>query len=128
MPQITGAFASFTVRDLEEARGFYADVIGLQVSTALPEAGPLWLEAGSQGRAMVYAKPDHQPAAFTVLNLMVDDIVATVDELASRGISFERYPEYRQDRRAIFHGPGHDIVWFRDPAGNHLSLVQLHTG
>jgi extradiol dioxygenase family protein len=128
MAHITGAFASFTVRDLEEARGFYADVIGVQVSTALPEAGPLWLDVGSQGRALVYAKPDHQPAAFTILNLMVEDLEATVDELSARGVDFEQYPEYEQDARGIFHGPGHDIAWFRDPGGNHLSLVQLHTG
>jgi catechol 2,3-dioxygenase-like lactoylglutathione lyase family enzyme len=126
MPTITGAFASFTVSDLEAARAFYADTVGLEVSDAMPGGGPLWLSAGGQPRALVYSKPDHQPAAFTILNLAVDDIEATVDDLAARGITFERYPEFDQDERGILHGRGHDIAWFNDPAGNNLCLVHLH--
>lgn len=126
MSAITAAFASFTVPDLETASGFYADVVGLEVSKALPTGGPLWLKAGGTTAALVYAKPDHQPATFTILNLAVDDIEAAVDDLSARGVAFERYDGFDQDRRGILHGPGHDIAWFNDPAGNNLCLVQLH--
>lgn len=126
MSVITGAFASFTVTDLEAARTFYADIVGLEVSSALPTGGPLWLRADGKTSALVYAKPDHQPATFTILNLAVDDIEAAVDDLEARGVVFERYAGFEQDGRGILHGPGHDIAWFNDPAGNNLCLVQLH--
>ena len=127
MSRITEAYSSFTVPDLEAARGFYAETLGLNVSNALPNgAGPLWLSVEDARRALVYRKADHQPASFTVLNLSVDDIDSAVDDLAARGVEFERYPGYEQDARGIVHGPGHDIAWFHDPAGNNLSLVQLH--
>lgn len=128
MPHITGAFASFTVPDLEAARMFYAETVGLEVSSALPGGGPLWIDAGGQHRALVYTKPDHQPAAFTVLNLTVDDIESAVDALSARGIAFERYAQFEQDARGILHGAGHDIAWFNDPGGNNLCLVQIHEG
>lgn len=98
----------------------------MQVSSALPDGGPLWIDAGGQHRTLVYAKPDHQPAAFTVLNLTVDDIEAAVDALSVRGVAFERYAQFEQDARGILHGAGHDIAWFNDPGGNNLCLVQLH--
>ena len=126
MSAITGAFASFTVTDLEAAKTFYADIVGLEVSSALPTGGPLWLKADGMTSALVYAKPDHQAATFTILNIAVDDIAAAVDDLAARGVAFQRYAGFEQDDRGILHGPGHDIAWFDDPAGNNLCLVQLH--
>src|SRR6188474_1078359 len=112
MPRITEAYSSFTVPDIEAARGFYAGVLGLNVSNALPNgSGPLWLSVEDERRALVYRKVDHQPASFTVLNLSVDDIDLAVDDLAARGVEFERYPGFEQDPRGIVHGPGHDIAW-----------------
>jgi catechol 2,3-dioxygenase-like lactoylglutathione lyase family enzyme len=125
--RITEAFGSFSVPDIDAARDFYRTTLGLDVASALPDGGgPLWLSVGGERRTMVYSIPGHQPAKFTVLNLSVANIAGAVDELAGRGVQFERYPEYEQDERGIFHGAGHDIAWFRDPAGNSLSLVQLH--
>lgn len=95
--------------------------------SALPDGtGPLWVRAGADRGVLVYPKPDHVPASFTVLNLSVPDIAAAVDDLQARGITFQRYPEYHQDARGIYHGEGHSIAWFTDPAGNGLCVVQLH--
>ena len=127
MLQIDGAFSSFAVDDLAAARQFYGTTLGLDVSAALPNgAGPLWVRAGDDRGVLVYPKPDHVPAGFTVLNLSVPDIAAAVDELGARGVTFERYPDYDQDARGIYHGEGHSIAWFTDPAGNGLCVVQLH--
>ena len=73
----------------------------------------------------MYPKPDHEPATFTILNFPVDDIEAAVDELADRGVEFERYDDADQDERGIFRGEGPLIAWFKDPAGNILSVIQL---
>jgi catechol 2,3-dioxygenase-like lactoylglutathione lyase family enzyme len=127
MVQVTTAFSSFAVNDLAAAEEFYVGTLGLEVSRALPEGdGPLWLRAAEEPGVLVYLKPDHVPATFTVLNLSVPDITEAVDELAGRGIAFKRYPHYVQDERGIFHGEGHSIAWFTDPAGNGLCVVQLH--
>src|SRR5688500_8056070 len=99
MSHITGAFSSFAVGDLSAA------TLGLQVSTALPDrAGPLWIRAANERGVLVYSKPDHVPASFTVLNLEVDDVERAVDDLTARGVTMERYPEYPQDARGIYHG------------------------
>jgi predicted enzyme related to lactoylglutathione lyase len=127
MVQITKAFSSFAVDDLAAAKEFYGKTLGLDVSSGLPDgAGPLWLGVGDERGVLVYPKRDHVPASFTVLNLSVPDIAAAVDELAARGIAFQRYPEYVQDERGIYHGEGHSIAWFSDPAGNGLCVVQMH--
>ncbi len=126
MPHITGAFSSFAVGDLSAATNFYATTLGLQVTTALPDgAGPLWIRAANERGVLVYSKPDHVPASFTVLNLEVDDVERAVDDLTARGVTMERYPEYPQDARGIYHGEGHSIAWFKDPAGNGLCVVQM---
>ena len=126
MSHFIEGLGSFTVSDLETARAFYSGTLGLDVSSALPDAkGPLWLSVAGERRALIYPKADHQPADFTVFNLAVADIEAAVDELAARGVEFQRYPGYPQDDRGILHGAGHDIAWFNDPAGNNLSLVQF---
>jgi len=126
MLQVTQAFSSFAVDDLAAAREFYGTTLGLDVSSALPDgAGPMWLRVGGETAALVYPKPDHVPATFTVLNLSVPDIAEAVDALRARGISFQRYPEYEQDARDIYHGEGHSIAWFNDPAGNGLCVVEM---
>jgi len=125
--RVNEAFSSFSVNDLLAARDFYGGTLGLDVSSALPEGpGPLWVRVGNQPGVLIYSKPDHVPAEFTVLNLSVPDIVEAVDALQARGISFQRYPQYEQDARAIYHGDGHSIAWFSDPAGNGLCVVQIH--
>jgi len=74
---------------------------------------------------LIYVKPDHAPANFTVLNLAVEDIQQAVDELTSLGVTLERYDGYDTDDRGVFHGEGHSLAWFTDPAGNNRSVVQL---
>lgn len=126
MLQVTEAFSSFAVDDLAAAKEFYGTTLGLRVSSALPNgAGPLWLRVADERGVLVYPKPNHLPASFTVLNLSVDNIEQAVDALTARGVTFQRFREYDQDERAIYHGDGHSIAWFTDPAGNGVCLVQM---
>jgi len=116
------AFASFSVDDLARAKEFYANVLGLEVADS-----PMGLELRLNGvRAFLYPKPNHQPATFTVLNFRVEDAEKTVDELSRRGVRFEHYdmPGIKTDERGIARGNGPTIAWFKDPAGNVLSVVQ----
>ncbi len=115
-------FSGFSTNDIAKARTFYADTLGLQVSEA---NGLLTLDFAGGGRVIIYPKPDHQPATFTVLNLPVPDIDAAVDELARAGIVFERYEGAGQDDRGIARAYPPPIAWFKDPAGNILSVIQL---
>ncbi len=116
------AFGSFSANDIDKAREFYGETLGLRTSEG-PE-GVLVLETeGGQG-TMVYPKPDHTPAAHTVLNFPVEDIEQAVDALAEKGVTFERYDGAEQDERGIAHAGGPLIAWFRDPAGNILSVLQ----
>jgi catechol 2,3-dioxygenase-like lactoylglutathione lyase family enzyme len=117
----TRAFSGFSVDDVDAARKFYGETLGLKVSE-LP-AG-LAVELGADRHVFVYPKPGHTPATFTVLNFPVDDIEAAVDELVARGVTFERYPGMAQDDRGINRGGGPLIAWFTDPAGNILSVLQ----
>jgi catechol 2,3-dioxygenase-like lactoylglutathione lyase family enzyme len=123
MVATVATFGSFSVDDLEVAKAFYGDTLGMKVSLA-SEHGPLWVHGGGGCDTLVYGKPDHTPATFTVLNLAVEDIEQAVGELASLGVTFERYDGYDTDERGIFHGDGHSLAWFTDPAGNNLSIVQ----
>ena len=118
------AFSGFSVDDLEAARGFYGDTLGLDVTVFDESMGLLSLDLASGARVMVYAKPTHQPATFTVLNFPVADVEKAVDDLAARGVSFERYDGFDQDERGISRGPGPLIAWFTDPAGNILSVLE----
>lgn len=116
------AFSSFAVDDIPRARAFYGETLGLEVSE-VEEMGLLVLD-GANG-TIVYPKPDHRPATFTVLNFPVADVERAVDDLASRGVAFERYPEFDADERGIVRGGGGPaIAWFRDPAGNVLSVLE----
>jgi catechol 2,3-dioxygenase-like lactoylglutathione lyase family enzyme len=117
------AFNSFAVPDLDAAREFYGGTLGLEVSEG-PEGMPLLsLQLAGDRPTMVYLKPDFQPAAYTILNFPVDDVDAAVDELTARGVQFERYDGFDQDEKGIARGNGPDIAWFKDPAGNVLSVL-----
>lgn len=119
----TPAFSGFSVDDIDAARTFYADTLGLEVSEV---NGMLGLRLGGGGTVLVYPKGgDHVPATFTVLNFPVDDIEAAVDALTAAGVRLEAYPHMGEsDARGIFRGGGPPIAWFTDPAGNVLSVLQ----
>jgi catechol 2,3-dioxygenase-like lactoylglutathione lyase family enzyme len=118
----TKAFSGFAVDDLEAARAFYGDTLGLKTSE---ENGLLTLEIADDRPTLVYPRPGHAPAEYTILNFPVDDIDRAVDELAARGVQFELYEGFDQDERGVFRGGGPPIAWFKDPAGNVLSVLQL---
>ena len=116
------AFSGFAVPDVESARTFYEDTLGLQVSQ---EDEGLVLHLAGGRDTFVYPKPDHVPATYTILNFPVDDVAAAVDELASKGVRFEQYEGIEQDARGISRDPaGPPIAWFTDPAGNILSVLE----
>jgi catechol 2,3-dioxygenase-like lactoylglutathione lyase family enzyme len=116
------AFSGFSVDDISKARDFYANTLGVDVSDG--EMGELQLRGGGTS-VFVYPKENHAPATYTVLNFPVVDVGAAVDQLTAAGVQFERYEGFEQDERGIVHsdGNGPDIAWFKDPAGNILSLL-----
>ena len=120
-------FASFAVKDLEPARQFYGRTLGLDVRDD-KEMGILEIHAPDKSHVLVYPKPDHQPANFTVLNLQVRDIDEAVDALTSVGIKFERYDtaDIKTDAKGVARGDkqGPSIAWFRDPSGNIVSVME----
>jgi len=118
----TKAFSSFAVDDLDRAERFYGETLGLATKRWM-DGGLLVLELVGGRDTLVYPRPGHEPAAFTVLNFPVDDIDAAVDQLLERGVAFERYPGFDQDERGISRGEGPEIAWFKDPAGNVLSVL-----
>ncbi|MEN3359412.1 MAG: hypothetical protein V7637_3394 [Mycobacteriales bacterium] len=115
------AYSGFSVDDVPAAKRFYGETLGLDVSEAY---GLLHLHLGSGTDVLVYPKPGHTPATFTVLNFPVDDIEAAVDSLIGRGVEFMRYDGMPQDERGIMREGGPYIAWFTDPAGNVLSVLQ----
>ena len=117
----TKAFSGFSVDDIAKAKQFYGETLGLRVSE---EYGMLRLHLEGGGNILVYPKPDHTPATYTILNFPVDDIDRAVDELTARGVRFERYDGFEQDEKGIARGPGPNIAWFKDPAGNVLSVLE----
>ena len=119
----TKAFSSFATPDLAAARAFYEGTLGLEVGDV--EGQPLLtLHLGDGPPTMIYEKPDHAPATYTVLNFATDDVDGAVDALIDRGVTFERYEGFGQDERGVSHGMGPTIAWFTDPAGNILSVVE----
>ena len=114
------AFSGFSSNDIAAARAFYGETLGLDVTE---DNGLLHLRFAGGGHAIIYPKPNHEPATFTVLNFPVEDVDAAVDRLAAAGVTFERYPGLHQDERGIARGQGPTIAWFKDPAGNILSVL-----
>ncbi|HKS75471.1 MAG TPA: VOC family protein [Terriglobales bacterium] len=116
------AFSGFSVNDIQQARKFYTDILGLKTSE---HNGLLELHLGGGSTVLVYPKPNHSPATFTVLNFPVDDIEQAVDKLSKKGVSFEHYEgEIKTDKKGIHRDGGPSIAWFKDPAGNILSVLE----
>jgi catechol 2,3-dioxygenase-like lactoylglutathione lyase family enzyme len=117
----TKAFSGFSVNDVPAAAKFYRDTLGLRTSE---RHGMLWLHLAGGRDTLVYPRPDHVPASYTILNFEVNDIEAAVDELVSRGVRLERYDGLGQDEKGINRAGGPYIAWFKDPAGNILAVLQ----
>ena len=125
MFQPKAAFSGFSVDDLEEAKAFYGETLGLSLEN---EKMGLEFNLPGGGKIFVYSKDDHRPAAYTILNFVVDDIDSAANDLSMKGVSFERYEGIGQDEKGIArgleNGRGPSIAWFKDPAGNILSILQ----
>ncbi|MET9609898.1 VOC family protein [Streptomyces sp. NPDC006512] len=122
MFQDTKAFSGFAVDDIAKAKEFYGGTLGLRVSE---ENGMLFLHLAGDTSVLVYPKEDHEPAGFTILNFPVPDVERAVDELTAAGVTFERYPGFDADDKGIVRAEeGPPIAWFRDPAGNVLSVLE----
>jgi catechol 2,3-dioxygenase-like lactoylglutathione lyase family enzyme len=118
------AFSGFSVNDLETARRFYEETLGLRTSDAGMD-GLMQLHLGGDTTVLVYAKADHTPATYTVLNFPVPDVEKAVDDLTARGVRFEHYADLGTDEKGIARdGGGPQIAWFTDPAGNVFSVLQ----
>lgn len=118
------AFGSFSVDDLQKAKKFYANI--LQLDVADNPMGLIELHFGEDQKTMIYPKRNHQPATFTVLNFPVENIEKTVDELTAKGVVFEQYEYLHTDSKGISRNPnGPKVAWFKDPAGNILSVVEM---
>lgn len=119
----TKAFSGFAVDDLAAARRFYGETLGLPVEVLDEENGVASITLAGGRETLFYAKPDFEPATYTMLNFQVDDVEAAVDGLTARGVAFERYDGFDQDEKGIAQGPGPKIAWFKDPAGNILAVL-----
>lgn len=115
------AYSGFSTNDVAATRAFYSDTLGVDVSGG---DGMLTLRLGGGGRVLIYPKDDHRPADYTCLNFEVANIDEAVTDLASRGVSFERYEGMEQDEKGIMRTYGPPIAWFKDPAGNIVSVIQ----
>lgn len=131
MKEIREVFSGFAVDDIDAARAFYGNVLGLTVRDVelgvdgADVPGGLELPAGSDGRILIYPRIGHEPAEFTVLNLVVEDIEEVVDDLIARGVEFQQYEVPKTDEKGIHRTPEvHPVAWLRDPAGNILSIVE----
>jgi catechol 2,3-dioxygenase-like lactoylglutathione lyase family enzyme len=117
----TKAFSGFAVPDIAAAREFYEGKLGLKVTE---ENGLLTLHlAGGERPTLIYPKPDHEPANYTILNFQVEDVEQAVDALTEKGVEMEQYEGFDQDEKGIMRGNGPDIAWFKDPAGNVLAVL-----
>jgi len=123
MPDTIEGFGGFAVPDAAAAATFYREVLGLVVTET---NGMLWIDLPGGARVLAYPKGDHEPAAFTILNLVVPDLPAAIDDLVARGARFERYDGFGQDERGIQHGRGRgpDIAWTTDPGGNVIAVME----
>lgn len=124
MIDTTKAFSSFSVDDIAAAKAFYGDTLGIEVTEE--DTGLLSLHLTEGKEVLLYPKPDHTPATFTILNIPVDDIDKAVDELIAKGVRFERYDSFDHDDRGIARGHGGPpAAWFTDPAGNILQVLEI---
>jgi predicted enzyme related to lactoylglutathione lyase len=124
MLEASKAFSGFSVDDIEKAKQFYGEILEQEVSE---EQGMLNLHLSGGADVIIYPKPNHEPATFTVLNFPVDNIEEAVDRLSSSGVKFEQYEgEIRTDEKGIHRDDrGPAIAWFKDPAGNILSVLEM---
>ena len=120
----TKAYSGFAVDDLEGARKFYSDTLGVKTTVLDESAGLMTLHLSGDRDTLVYVKPDFTPATYTILNFEVDDVEAAVDELAARGVTMQRYDGFEQDDKGIARGMGPTIAWFEDPAGNIIAVME----
>ena len=121
----TKAFSGFSTNDSAKAKEFYGQILGLSVTENAEMGGFLTIRLATGGSVMIYPKQNHIPATFTVLNFPVPDVEKAVDELTALGVGFEKYEgEIQTDEKGIFRGGGPLIAWFKDPAGNVLSVLQ----
>ncbi|MGG7104131.1 VOC family protein [Rhodococcus sp. 24CO] len=118
----TKAISGFSVDDIDTAKKFYGDTLGLKVTDE--EMGIIRLHLAGGTEILVYPKPNHEPASYTILNFLVDDIDSAVDELTGRGVEFVKYDGFPQEENGIMRGNGPDIAWFTDPAGNVISVLK----
>jgi len=122
MLEASKAFSGFSVDDIQKAKHFYGDKLGLTVSE---ENGLLSLHLAGGNTVLIYPKPNHTPASFTILNFPVDNIERAVDDLTQKGVRLERYEgKLQTDPKGIFRGGGPLIAWFKDPAGNICSVLE----
>ena len=121
------AFSSFSVDDLDKAKRFYGDTLGLQVEKLDEMGGMLRIRTPGNNDILAYPKQNHVPATFTILNFPVDDVEKEVDELAAKGVRFERYGAgpLETDAKGIARGNGPTIAWFKDPAGNFRAVMEV---
>ncbi len=119
------AFASYSIDDVAKAKAFYGDVLGIDVAEVPGMEDLLDLHLSAGNKVMLYAKPDHQPATFTVLNFPVEDVDKAVERLKGSGVRFEKYDteDIKTDAKGVFRDEGMAIAWFKDPAGNILSVM-----
>jgi predicted enzyme related to lactoylglutathione lyase len=123
----SNAFSSFSINDEKKAKDFYGRILGLKVSEVPDMKGLLNLHIGGS-KILIYSKPNHTPASFTVLNFPVADVEKAVDDLKKKGVRFESYnePDFKTDEKGILRNGGPAIAWFKDPAGNILSVIEEH--
>ena len=123
MFKATKAFSAFSVNDLPKAKDFYGGTLGMEVAE---DHGMLHLHIDGGSEVVVYPKPNHTPATFTILNIPVPDVDEAVGELKKRGVRFESYdqPGLKTDASGVMRGQGPTIAWFKDPAGNILSVIE----
>src|SRR5690606_11468075 len=125
MLKTKGAFSGFSANDIEKAKDFYTNILGLEIDQDEDMGNILHVKIDGDTEVIIYPKEDHQPATYTVLNFFVEDIDSAVDELSSQGVKFEQYEgDIKTDERGIMRGNGPMIAWFKDPAGNILSIIE----
>ncbi len=125
MLENTKTFSSFSVNDIDKARDFYSGTLGLDVSNGMQMN--LNLNLKNDNIIFIYPKPDHLPATFTILNFSVSNIEMTMEQMTKKGVRFEIYdePNFKTDEKGIYHEQGPRIAWFKDPAGNILSIIEI---